>query len=368
VTPTIPLPDPIPQPAPAWLLWALLQLTFLLHLVAMNLVLGGSVLALHWRASRRPADAEHRHTLLRAFTKALPVAVAAAVTLGIAPLLFVQVLYGRLFLTSSILMGWLWLAVIPLVVLAYYGAYVLAFGAESPGLRSSWLAAGVTLLFALVAFLYVTNVTRSLRPDTFLDVYRASGRGLALNLADPSFWPRYMHFLLGAVAVAAMAVALVGLLRRSSQPDFAAWAIRRGTTLFAAATAGNVFMGMVLLVAQPKPVLIRLLGGDTRAMVVLATGIFLAMALAGLGVLALGARDLVRITWALAGLLSVTLVVMVLLRDQVRQIALRNAGFSTPSWVVAQWGPFAVFVFFLLLAAVTIGWMGRALARERTTP
>jgi hypothetical protein len=368
VTLAIPLPDPIPQPAPAWLLWALLQLTFLLHLVAMNLVLGGSVLALHWRASRRPADAEHRAMLLHVFGKALPVAVAAAVTLGIAPLLFVQVLYGRLFFTSSILMGWFWLAVIPLVVLAYYGAYLLAFRAGSPGPRWSWVAAGVTLLFALVASLYVTNVTRSLRPDTFLDVYRASGRGLTLNLADSTFWPRYLHFLLGAVAVAAMAVALVGLLRRSRQPDFAAWAIRRGTTVFAAATAGNVFVGVLFLISQPKPVLIRLLGGDTRAMAVLATGIFLAMALAGLALLALGARDVVRITWALAGLLSVTLVVMVLLRDQLRQIALRNAGFETPSWVAPQWGPFVVFVVFLLLAAATIGWMARALARGRATP
>ena len=184
MTPAIPLADPLPLPAPVGLLWVLLQLTFTLHLVAMNVVLGGSILALHWRFSRRAEGAPHRAALVAFFARALPVAVAATVTLGVAPLLFVQVLYGRLFFTSSILMAWFWLAVIPLVILAYYGAYLLAFrGEASPG-RSRALAAGVTALFAAVGFLYVSNVTRALRPGTFLDAYHASGRGVVLNLGD----------------------------------------------------------------------------------------------------------------------------------------------------------------------------------------
>ena len=66
MTPIIPLADPLPQPAPVWLLWALLQLTFFLHLLAMNVVLGGSILALHWRMSRRPEDAACRQRTRRA--------------------------------------------------------------------------------------------------------------------------------------------------------------------------------------------------------------------------------------------------------------------------------------------------------------
>ena len=40
--PAIPQPDPLALPAPAWLLWALLMLTFFLHVIPMNLVLGGA--------------------------------------------------------------------------------------------------------------------------------------------------------------------------------------------------------------------------------------------------------------------------------------------------------------------------------------
>jgi cytochrome oxidase Cu insertion factor (SCO1/SenC/PrrC family)/Cu/Ag efflux protein CusF len=367
MNPVIPLADPLPQPAPPGLLWALLQLTFLLHLVAMNVALGGCVLALHWRFSRREEGALQRAALLAFFAKALPVAVAATVTLGVAPLLFVQVLYGRLFFTSSILMAWFWLAIVPLVILAYYGAYLLAFGGEALGGRARGVAGLVALLFATVAFLQVQNATRALRPDTFLDAYRADGRGLTLNLGDPTFWPRYLHLVLGAVAVAALGTALYGALRRAQDPPLAAWAVRRGTTVFGVATAANVFAGMLFLLAQPKTVLIRLVGGDAWAMSLLALGILLGIAAAGLALLALGAKDAVRATWAQAGLLAATLVVMVLLRDQVRQIALRDAGFEHPGRVATQWGPLAIFTVLLVVAAVTIAWMVRVFARGRRT-
>jgi len=363
VTPIIPLADPLPQPAPVWILWGLLQLTFFCHLLAMNVVLGGALLALHWRASRRAADAEHRAAVVRAFSKALPVAVAAAVTLGVAPLLFVQVLYGRLFLTSSILMAWWWLAVVPLVIVAYYGAYVLAFRGERAGSRATLIAAGVALAFSAVAFLYTSNVTRALRPDTFVDVDRHSRAGLSLNLGDPTFWPRYLHMLLGAVAVAALAAALFGLLQRGRNPGLGDWVMRKGTVFFGAATAVNIFVGMWFLLAQPRHVLIGLVGVDTTAMVLLALGIVLAVASGGIALLSLGVKNPARATWAQVGVLLPTLVVMVLLRDQVRQLTLRAAGFEHPAWVEPQWGPMGLFALLLLAAMATIAWMVRALAR-----
>ena len=367
MSPVIPLADPLPQPAPPVLLWALLQLTFLLHLVAMNLVLGGSLLALHWRFSRRKEGASERAALLAFFAKALPVAVAATVTLGVAPLLFVQVLYGRLFFTSSILMAWFWLAVVPLVVLAYSGAYLLALRAEDTGSRARAVASLVALLFGAVAFLQAQNATRALRADTFLEAYRADRHGLTLNLGDPTIWPRYLHLVLGAVAVAALGTAVYGALRRAEDPPLAAWAIRRGTTVFAAATAANAFVGMLFLLSQPRPVLIRLVGGDTRAMTLLALGILLGMAAAGLSLVALGARNAARATWGQVGLLAPTLVVMVLLRDQLRQIALHDAGFENSASVATQWGPLAVFGVLLVAAGAAIVWMTRALARGPRT-
>jgi hypothetical protein len=363
MNPVLPLPDPLPQPAPHALLWSLLQLTFLLHVLAMNVVLGGSLLALAWRRGR-PQDAAPRAALLRAFEKALPAAIAATVTLGVAPLLFVQVLYGRVFFTSSILMGWFWLALVPLLILAYYGAYRVAFRG---GVAARWTGALVALLVSTVAFLQVTNASRALRPDSFAAAYRAEARGLTLNLDDPTLWPRYFHLLLGAIAVAALAAAVYGASRRRADPDLARFAVRRGTAVFAAATAANVFVGMLLLIALPRAVLVRLVGGDRWSVLLLVCAILLAVALGGAAVLALGARRPSPATPALAVLAALTVAVMLLLRDDVRRLTLENAGVVPPARVLMQWSPFAVFAVCFVAAVAAIAWMARALARGPAT-
>jgi hypothetical protein len=365
MNPVIPIADPLPLPAPPLLSWALLQFTFLLHLLAMNVVWGGSLLALHWRLSGREEDASHRASLLAFFAKALPVAIAAAVTLGVAPLLFVQVLYGRLFFASAILMAAFWLSVVPLVIVAYYGAYLIAFRGEALGARARWAAGLIALLFTAVAFLYTANFTQLLRPDTFLAAHRAESRGLVLGLADPTFWPRLLHTLFGAVAVAGLGVALHGVWRRGDarDPAFPAWAIRRGTTAFGIATAANIVVGLVYLMTLPRPVLLGLVGGDAHGTGLLVLGIVLAVGIAGHGLFALGARDPAKATRALAGAALFTVVVMVLLRDRVRTLSLHAAGFEQPAAVAAQWGPFLVFLACLLVAVGTIAWMARALAR-----
>jgi hypothetical protein len=172
--------------------------------------------------------------------------------------------------------------------------------------------------------------------------------------------------LFGAVAVAGLAVALYGLVRRHRDPETAVWAMRKGTVMFGVATAINIFVGMWFLLAQPKDVLLRLVGGDTWAMTLLALGILLGIASGGVALLALGAKDAAKATWAQIGVLLPTLVVMVLLRDQVRQIVLRRAGFEHPTWIEPQWGPLVVFVVLLVAAVATIAWMARVLARGST--
>ena len=97
----------------------------------MNLVLGGTLIALSTRLTGGHRDACARRAL-PAFTAALPTLMAATITFGVAPLLFLQVLYGRAFFASAVLMAWLWLAVIPLLLCGYYAAYRAAHHASVP--------------------------------------------------------------------------------------------------------------------------------------------------------------------------------------------------------------------------------------------
>ncbi len=118
---TLPIPhvDPMPLPGPVWLFVALLLVVFTLHVAAMNSALGGGLWAL-WNYLRgRHAQHEYSRRLANELSQMLPTFLAFTVTLGVAALLFVQVLFGNFLYTSSILIGSFWLLVIPLVMVAY---------------------------------------------------------------------------------------------------------------------------------------------------------------------------------------------------------------------------------------------------------
>ena len=69
----------------------------------------------------------------------LPTVFAFTITLGVAPLLFLQVMYGQFLLyASSILIGVPWLAIIGIVILAYYGVYFFSMKGEQAGRRQFW--------------------------------------------------------------------------------------------------------------------------------------------------------------------------------------------------------------------------------------
>ena len=119
----IPYPDPMPLPAPVWLLRTLLLLTFFLHVLFMNCLLGGTAVALVCTMRRKSSAFSAR--LAGDIGRLLPSVFAFTITLGVAPLLFLQVMYGHLLYASSILIGVPWLAIIGMVILAYYGVLLL---------------------------------------------------------------------------------------------------------------------------------------------------------------------------------------------------------------------------------------------------
>jgi hypothetical protein len=364
VTPaTIPLPDPLALPGPPGLLAGLLHATLLVHLVAMNLLLGGGILGLKWRLFGSPEDAPHRREALALYVRAAPWLMAATVSLGVAPLLFLQVLHGTLFFTSAILMGGPWLAVIPLLTLAYLGIDLLALRIPPTSPAAKVIAVAVVSLLVVVAYVYTSNMSLMIRPEAFLDRYRADPRGL-LPPTDVALIPRFLHSLLSAVAVAAVALALVGAGRRALSPQASAWALGRGLTWFFSATTLNLGVGLWFLLALPRSTLQRLAGVHPWATTLLATTIVLSLGLLGMAALSLKSTSPERSARHLAVLLALMLVVMVLLRDQVRGAAVASAGLLGEERCAAQWGPMAVFAVTLGLGLATVAWMLRALLRS----
>jgi hypothetical protein len=364
---TIPQPDPLPLPAPPWLFWALLMLTFVLHLLAMNVTVGGAIIGLVARLRARDGRHEHLCALGAGLSKALPVAIAATVTLGVAPLLLVQVLFGRLFFTGSILMAWFWLSVVPVLLVAYACAYRLSFRASPPTWAGLVFSGLISLLLLLVAFVYVNNMSLLWRPDGYAALYQASARGLHLNVADATFIPRFLHMVLGAAAVAGMGIAVVGAARRHRDDRFGRWAVHHGAAWFSGATSVNLLAGIWWLVALPRETLLVFMKQDALAGLVLAGGVVLALVLLAMMVVALQMPNSRAIVKGSAGTLLFTVIFMAVTRDGLRRAAIVSAGFLPTTWVAPQWGLILIFMALLIAAAGVIGWMVRVLLRPRPT-
>lgn len=151
-------------------------LTLVVHVFLMAYVLAGS-LWLAWAAicpgtGLIPRAQQPVARLLRDW---MPFALSGAITAGVAPLLFVQVLYRQQFYTANLLLGWRWMVVIPVLVAAFYLLYVAKSEAVSRwplGIRLG-LSFGIAACFLFVAFCWTANHLLSLNSAVWPDAYRA---------------------------------------------------------------------------------------------------------------------------------------------------------------------------------------------------
>jgi cytochrome c len=210
----VPVPRDIPLPLPAdrVLLEGVIVLLFLVHIVFVNLMVGGSVLGLAAEVGglwRRELD-----TLAHEIARTITVNKSLAVVLGVGPLLAINVLYTIYFYSANALTGGVWILIVPVVSAAFLLAYAHKYSwerlAHAKRLHIA-LGAGATGLFLLVPLIFLSNINLMLFPDRWTEV-----RGFVSSLVLPNVLPRYLHFVLACVAVAALF--LLGYFTRAGYP------------------------------------------------------------------------------------------------------------------------------------------------------
>jgi hypothetical protein len=347
--------DPAGLPAEVWLLEGLLIFTFVLHLFFMNAVLGGGLVWLwsNWRARRTgrprtpaPGPDDHR-ALASAIGRLLPVTTAFAITTGVAPLLFTQLLYGQLFYTASVLMAWPWFAIVPLLLAGYYANYGIAGTRPATG-RAIALGAVSSVLFLLIGFVFTNNMTLMLRPEQHAPLYFAGDAGWRSNAGDLWVWPRFAHMLVGSIAICGLVIAWIARLHRRLDPRVAAWMGQRGARLFGAATLVQFVVGIAFFFALPVPVREVFEAGVTPDAILLVVGVAFALA----------AVVVVRRSLLVASCATLVAVIdMAVVRHRVRALLLEPYFQPESVPVVPQTAAFVLFAVLLVAGLAVVGWM-----------
>lgn len=340
--PIIPSADTIPV-AWGWFQFLLL-LTFPLHLLAMNAMVGGLAIGVvqHFRGGDSRRRLAHRIAII------LPLVIAFAVNFGVAPLLFLQVLYGHFVYTSSILMGLFWISVVPILIVAYYGAYLYDFKFKGLGAAGKWLALAVLLLLFCIGYFFSNNMLLMSLPERFSEYFQHRDGSLLVS-GQSEFLPRYLHMMTGALAVGGLFVALLGRFRAKAAPELAAHASAVGMKTFFFMTIVNVGVGTWYLTSLPKQQMLLFMGRDLAA-----TICFIIALLLVIGVLVSSFRQ--RLMTTLIG--TVVLVyLMSFLRSWLRTDMLADYFNLSQLQVAPQYSSMFLFLICLAGGVVCVGWL-----------
>lgn len=349
----IPALDPNPLPAPYWVFKLLLVVTFFLHIVAMNFMLGGAVMAL--LAKWLPGGHKIGNRLFFDLAKKLPSFLPATITLGIAPLLFVQVLYGQFFYTSSVIVAWPWFLVLVFLTIAYYGFYYVSFqNGQNPGRAANVMLVSV-LLISAIGFIYSNNLSLSQTPARWKALYLANHSGWNLNLAEPTLLPRFLHFATAAVAVGGLLLVLMALAKWKRDPDYARTIFQFGGKAFLFATMAQVFIGIWFLSSLPRDLRMLFLGDNRLATTLLVVGIVGALGAVYLMIEALQKENVRLAAYVVSGIMVVVISSMSVMRDILRDAYLQPYFHPERFVVKTQWAVFPIFL--VLFVAGVVLWL-----------
>lgn len=348
---------PLTLPWPTVGYVALYLVTLLLHAIFMSYVLAG-VLTVALAKVRAVVRGAPTGPISAVLVDWLPFSLSAAITAGVAPLLFVQILYQEAFYTANLLAFHRWMAILPVLIVAFYLLYVLKAKAGAPR-----LSAGVSILIAaavlFVGWSWVENHLLSLDRAAWTEQY-ASG---AMAYRDPAVFARLGFWILAAVPTFAHVVA-----RQVRAGSHEASRLSRDVALLARAA----IVALVGAASLASPVLLGqwTLFRPATAEVSGATQTWLAVAAGGVALQLLAWSGPARggslsrgAAWSGAIGIGAFWWGILAAREAVRAATLvtpdvlaRHAGVATTSGLV-------VFLVFAVLAGLAIGWIASAVRR-----
>ncbi|MBN2062591.1 MAG: hypothetical protein JW882_19480 [Deltaproteobacteria bacterium] len=345
-TQLIPIPDILPAP---WGLFnILLIVTFTIHLLLANILLGGTFLALRQSLTKPDAITAERCPLED--SKKLPFVMALTINMGVAPLLFLQVIYGQFFYVSSVLMAVYWLSIFLLIIFAYYGIYLFVYKYNALARARVWIM-GTTLIFLIiVGFFFSNSLVLMIDPASWTD-YFTRPDGKIIHLFGSTLIPRYLHFILASLATAGLLIGLKGWWMERKGYPVVETIYGNGLVFYGIITGFQFFIGAWYLGTIPPEVLSAVVFESH-----LAFPVFLVSIVTGLGSILFSLSKMPLHT-AITFLL--TIFFMILFRYSIREAHLTQYFNQNRPEVVTQLGPAIIFFIIFAIGILLIAFLIR---------
>lgn len=358
------------MPAPVWFVQLFKWLGFTLHMVPMSLWYAGLPLALWLRTRKNPNGQRFGTRLLQQ----MPVIVALGINFGVVPLLFIQLAYYKVFYPATILMAWFWFSIIVLLIPAYYGVYAYAWGLQngSNGMArwrklAGWCAAA---FFLMIAFLFTNGLSLMDHVQRWPELWgrqnvAGAPLGLALNVSDPTLWPRW--FLMFGLAMGTTAVWILldafWLAARTTDDGYRHWAAGFAKHLYTLAMFWTAASGSWYVFLSWPAELRETMFAWPLSPLTAATAA--AMGLPWLLIMAI--RPQSKSSRAVVAVIALcqfgVLGVNAVSRQIVQNVNLKPYVDVMAQPVDVQWGPLVMFLVTFVIGLAVVGWM---LAQLRT--
>jgi len=250
-----------------------------------------------------------------------------------------------------------WILVVPILILAYYGAYIfIKKGDKAPVLsKGALIFTSVSLLY--IAFIFVNNSTLALQPGRW-GIYFEDPGGWNLNLGEPTLWSRYLHFMLAALAIGALGRAIAYHFSKTAKKEKEIQ-IKRNLKIFAWITVIQFLVGSWFWFTMPETVWKTFMGGSFFATFMMVTGWLLALL-----ILHSAFTGRLKSAMILGGLEVLN---MVIIRDLARGAYLK--GIFKPSQLenMGEPSPLIVFLLVFVVGLLAIYYMIRLIFKSKTS-
>ncbi|MDH5717386.1 MAG: hypothetical protein OEZ22_07080 [Spirochaetia bacterium] len=352
----IPAPDQLAIPGPFWLFQVLLVFTFLLHVLTMNALLGGSIIAVV-SYFRGKVDKNHQK-LAKTIYSYLPTVIATAVSFGVAPLLFVQLIYGQFFYTSSIILGGIWLSVVLFIIFAYYSSYFMKFNHEKKINIAKYVSFSAPILFLIVASIFANNLSILEKPLKWYDLYfKSIESGENPMFHDTIIYLRLTHVLLGAIALTGIWIFLIGYFNRNKDENWSVWAKSYGLKIFLFSTLLNIVAGTLYLMAQPREIMLLFMGKNITLSILFILSLIITGFLLYITYRRKNEKFQKKEMIIITSVFSLLLLFMLIIRHQVRAAYLKDYFKLEALKFESQDGMMALFFIFFLIGTAVVAYI-----------